>query len=115
MTYYDDESCRYIEAESVDFTGPHATHTLLDGFGYVYRANYLMDSAIGRGELPGQRELRGKTELDGMQVRQHGNTATLRSCSIGCGRMITLESQRNGHRRCPQCRKAGRGGRVKAA
>ena len=42
-----------IEYESLNFTGPQATHTLLDPEGRMYRQSYLVQAAI-TSAVPGE-------------------------------------------------------------
>lgn len=103
---------------SFNFTGPNATYTLLGDGGYVYRRSYLIDAAnqqgVSRtGELPSRKEMIGKTELDGLQVRRRPRVPPQRQmCSVGCGRWIGKADQDQGYKRCERCRRSGRGGRV---
>ena len=58
-----------IEYESLNFTGPQATHTLLDPEGRMYRQSYLVQAAI-TSAVPGEGVAMTKSETRRYVVRQ---------------------------------------------
>lgn len=49
MRVWDAGSGSYIDVQASNFTGPHATETLIDGAAYIIRGHYLTDAAPARG------------------------------------------------------------------
>ena len=67
--YWSDQALRYIECESICFTGPQATHTLLPRLAYDQREKPLQHYGFRHGELPSMREMIGKGESAGAHWR----------------------------------------------
>jgi len=92
----------------------------LSGDGFVQKdGSYLTRGAEfagskRTGDLPTQREMVGKTDLDGLQIRQAGWIPdTFIEC--GCGKKLTRPQRRQRHARCYLCQRLGRHVRRKAA
>lgn len=106
MKIWDEANYRYINVEVVwSGRGP------LPGIGALERREHYLTAASrehgsGQGDLPSDRSMVGKTDLDGMQVRQV-QIRQLRKgqqyfCSTGCGRAVGMN-----YKRCRRCRDAG--------
>lgn len=82
------------------------------------RGSYLTTAADTEGmkrsgDLPAQREMIGKTDLDGLQVREAGWRARAPRCA--CGRLLSRSGIRDGKKRCWPCLKAKRNMQRKVA
>lgn len=113
MRVWSDDDMQFIEAEIV-WSG--SMRTPIPGIGGIERRRaYLTEGAPSSGkqsqEFPSQAEMRGKTDLIGLQIR--GGLPEKR-CSNGCGGTVSQAGMRHGYVRCQQCRRSGLGGRPRA-
>ncbi len=68
--YWSDDALAYIECESICFTGPQATHTLLPRLGREQRDGQTMGTrGHRRGDLLSKREMIGKSDSVGAHWR----------------------------------------------
>lgn len=122
MKFWSEVDGCYIEADAVIFTGPRATHTLVDGTGWQQRYPPVVGTRQ-TGEYPTQGELRGKGTADvpfGADVfprsRPHRGGAGRGHKGVlfiggycGCGEPISQSQWRRKYRRCVACRQASPG------
>jgi hypothetical protein len=111
VNIWSDDDMQFIDVEVV-WSG--SMRTPLPGLGGIARRRaYLLEGAPSRSsqstEFPTAAEMRGKTELTGLQIR-HGAPST-KPCSTACGRFVSAAGMRQGYLRCNECRRTGRGGR----
>jgi hypothetical protein len=117
--YWDDTDGVWIEGESYAFTGPQAQYTLVDGTGWRQRDVTQYLDAMGFGDLPQAKHLKGKGNADtpfGSRLK------AARACACGtvlkgstawrCGSCAAKERPKEtyhvGHRTSAMCRGCGR-------
>lgn len=92
---------------SLNFTGPLATHTLLDAEGRSYRRHYLTEAfhrnGSGRKSLPTDREMGGHAGHDRPKLKSGRPIGSVITGKCACGRGMTI-----GRENCWRCNEAGR-------
>jgi hypothetical protein len=107
MKWWSDVDGTWVEGTVLNVTGPKATHTLVDGAGYMQRENPLVRAGINQGELVTARELKGKSnapswkESNRAALEERQASRILHRCA--CGRVRPANRER-----CGSCRAAKR-------
>lgn len=91
---------------SLNFTGPRATYTLLDGHGRTYRGHYLLEvgtrNGSSRDDLPSDWEVGGHSGHQ-KSARKAGMPVGTKLQRCGCGRRRARDRVR-----CVVCQAQGR-------
>jgi hypothetical protein len=108
MKYWDEDVGRYIDCD-VLWSGKGPIPGLSgEGFVQVYTGSYLTSSIEAEGRatkcLPTAREMKGKTDLDGLQIREAGWTSKTPTRRCACGRALTKSQIAHRISRCDRCR-----------
>jgi hypothetical protein len=94
MQYWSEDLGVWIEGEAQTFTGPDATHFIIDREGWVQKRNAVLDVAPSR----------TKAERGPQQPRMKPEPTKL-PCRAGCGGVLSTADLRSKRKRCKGCRR----------